>query len=73
MMSDWAPEKVLLYALYWQKALSQKILISLYFSPSKFVTKSVCPLNQSIANHTTMMNDIGVARDGENGIFNIYF
>ena len=40
--------------------------LSLYLSP----TKRVCPLNQYIANHMTMMNDEGGgARGDEYGIF----
>ena len=33
------------------------------------MTKRACPLNQWIANHTTVMNDEGGATGGEYGIF----
>ena len=78
-MSDRAPEKVLLYVMYWKKALKLALLgkeiqestifLLLHFSPSKLVTKRECPLYQCIASHMTTMNKGGGAKGGEYGIF----
>ena len=79
--SDRAPEKVLLYVLYWRKALKltlfwagryvqeSPIFLLLHFSPSKLVTKRAYPLYQCIASHTTTINKGGGAKCGEYGIF----
>ena len=45
------------------------IFLLLHFSPSKLVTKRVCPLYQCIASHTTTTNKGGGAKGGEYGIF----
>ena len=78
-MSDRAPEKVLLYVLYWKKALKLALFWAgrykkarfflLHFSPSKLVTKRVRPLYQCIASHMTTMNKGGGAKGSEYGIF----
>ena len=79
MTSDRDPEKVLLYVLYWKKALKLTLFwaerykkarfLVLQFSPSMLVTKRVYPLYQCIASHTTTMNKGGGAKGGEYGIF----
>ena len=48
-------------ALFW---VESNLNLSLYFSPSKSVTKRACPLNQCIA---TMK----VVQEGECGLFKI--
>ena len=46
--------------------LGRETNLILYFSPSKFVTKRACPLNQCIVSHTTTMK---VVTGGEWGHF----
>ena len=70
MMSDRSPEKiyrthyigirlsVLNLTLFWVGRYIQESPIFdhyTYFSPSKFVINRVCPLNQCVTSHTTMV------------------